>query len=837
MKSWHFLIAKTQTSEEDLLPQPASEYLPSLPASRNVYMYLTFDTNHSGRAFCGIFAPTLSEAWVCFSGTAIKDSNPKRQEIESFVTELISDVSLDGSSGFARTEVSFLNGKSLSNLVLWVEQRLKEIRKLDGGCIFVVSSQLSAAELRGMAPSCYVDQRALRHVETLREMPILHAPHTKGKFILDWPRTISKFFAKDVLLAENADSSDDAAKRAVSLRTGFSNALRNELLERPFGKKLLDGASRAPKVRVEVRATAARFLHSEAFTIGRAAECDVQATGDPTASRPGAESFDLLRSEVLPSSIPQHRTAIFVPHEERVTLLIGARTSVTLGPAVNTLPKTALATPRMTTKSIIEAQASAAKATPSELPKASVPAAIPREVLQGTPSPASASAAPATASPNLAPAAAGMCSKSINATRTTLRQQQLGCQRERLRGRVDSAALPPGLRATLEAHLSAPSETALQEIRDVLDGFGAPPAPDETCRRLLGAQSGPENEGMAAITAARGGHKPLCPDEGASQLVCSLRCGAAVKRPADEKARKSWLCHCGAPPVCTACGSTPYHYHGSCKEVRQLRKRWLEWAHRSASRLQNRKVTKVDFHFTMGEPFRKVVVCTPSGRLIEVDFKKEGTVQALKEQLQSQVGESPARMILLCGDKVLQDDCKLDDTGSSSGLTLVMSSLPTGCFELFSGDEGPAGENTTADVTAEFESSGAFRITIKETEITSDDEDEDYDEYEAGAAWDHEYTGMCVVDGHELKLAISGSKRKGRFDGKLYTEFQGTLGSAYHGLQRRAKRKATTQQRALREAMEIGSQQTADSQDDQATVWACMRDREANSRESSCFLR
>ncbi|CAE7695596.1 POL2 [Symbiodinium sp. CCMP2592] len=184
---------------KDLLPQPASDYLPSLPASRNVYMYLTFDTNHSGRAFCGIFAPTLSEAWVCFSGTAIKDSNPKRQEIESFVTELISDVSLDGSSGFARTEVSFLNGKSLSNLVLWVEQRLKEIRKLDGGCIFVVSSQLSAAELRGLAPSCYVDQRALRHVETLRETPILHAPHTKGKFILDWPRTISKFFAKVLL--------------------------------------------------------------------------------------------------------------------------------------------------------------------------------------------------------------------------------------------------------------------------------------------------------------------------------------------------------------------------------------------------------------------------------------------------------------------------------------------------------------------------------------------------------------------------------------------------------------------------------------------------------------
>jgi len=112
----------------------------------------------------------------------------------------------------------------------------------------------------------------------------------------------------------------------------------------------------------------------------------------------------------------------------------------------------------------------------------------------------------------------------------------------------------------------------------------APGCPNQACGYLLGDADLQElrvpAERVQAITAARGGHKPLCPDEGASQLVCSLRCGAAVKRPADEKARKSWLCHCGAPPVCTACGSTPYHYHGSCKEVRQLRKRWLEWAHR-----------------------------------------------------------------------------------------------------------------------------------------------------------------------------------------------------------------------------------------------------------------
>ena len=44
---------------------------------------------------------------------------------------------------------------------------------------------------------------------------------------------------------------------------------------------------------------------------------------------------------------------------------------------------------------------------------------------------------------------------------------------------------------------------------------------------------------------------------------------------------------------------------------------------------------------------RKVVVCTPGGREIEVDFSEEGTVRALKEQLQEAVGESPARMTLL----------------------------------------------------------------------------------------------------------------------------------------------------------------------------------------------
>ena len=38
-------------------------------------------------------------------------------------------------------------------------------------------------------------------------------------------------------------------------------------------------------MRVEVRHTAGRCLLQEVFTVGRAAECDVQTTGDPTTSR------------------------------------------------------------------------------------------------------------------------------------------------------------------------------------------------------------------------------------------------------------------------------------------------------------------------------------------------------------------------------------------------------------------------------------------------------------------------------------------------------------------------------------------------------------------------
>ncbi|CAE7225026.1 PAP7 [Symbiodinium natans] len=168
----------------------------------------------------------------------------------------------------------------------------------------------------------------------------------------------------------------------------------------------------------------------------------------------------------------------------------------------------------------------------------------------------------------------------------------------------------------------------------------------------------------------------------------------------------------------------------------------------------------------MAEATRKVVVCTPGGRELEVEISKEATVWALKEQLQNQVGGSLAGMTLL-GEGELQDDWKLgDDAGT---LTLVMSSFPTGTFTYDSGSRefGPAGMNTSATVTAEFHKDGRFCIKMEETEITSDDEDDEYDPYDNSAAWDHEYRGTFACSGpsrHELRLSVSDWTRKGNFE-------------------------------------------------------------------------
>merc|ERR1719313_555425 len=38
-----------------------------------------------------------------------------------------------------------------------------------------------------------------------------------------------------------------------------------------------------------------------------------------------------------------------------------------------------------------------------------------------------------------------------------------------------------------------------------------------------------------------------------------------------------FACSCGAPPFCTHCKQSPYHYHAACSEVQTLRQRWLLW--------------------------------------------------------------------------------------------------------------------------------------------------------------------------------------------------------------------------------------------------------------------
>eukprot|EP00747_Dinoflagellata_sp_TGD_P102749 gnl/TRDRNA2_/TRDRNA2_168758_c0_seq1.p1 gnl/TRDRNA2_/TRDRNA2_168758_c0~~gnl/TRDRNA2_/TRDRNA2_168758_c0_seq1.p1 ORF type:complete len:630 (-),score=104.00 gnl/TRDRNA2_/TRDRNA2_168758_c0_seq1:82-1839(-) len=58
---------------------------------------------------------------------------------------------------------------------------------------------------------------------------------------------------------------------------------------------------------------------------------------------------------------------------------------------------------------------------------------------------------------------------------------------------------------------------------------------------------------------------------------CSgVGCGAAVVLGTAEE-RRCYKCACGAPPVCTACGASPHHYHAACSDMQALRARWLAW--------------------------------------------------------------------------------------------------------------------------------------------------------------------------------------------------------------------------------------------------------------------
>jgi len=185
----------------DLTQMPSKDYLLGLTAGRNVYLHLCFDAARPSHAFCGIFAPALAEAWACFGGLDPKEAGARRPELEQLLAEQLGGACPDGvvASPIIRAEVTFVNGRSLNAISQWVDQKLQELRRRDGGSICVLSSQMSTAEMRGLAPSFWVDQRHLRHLTALREMPCCRAPfpETETHFpALDWPRWISHRFAR-----------------------------------------------------------------------------------------------------------------------------------------------------------------------------------------------------------------------------------------------------------------------------------------------------------------------------------------------------------------------------------------------------------------------------------------------------------------------------------------------------------------------------------------------------------------------------------------------------------------------------------------------------------------
>jgi hypothetical protein len=183
------------------------KYLPGLTPSRNVYMHVCFDSARPSRCFIGIFAPTLSEAWACFGGLNAAEGESNRASLEQLLSEQLSVVQSSGVEAAGgllpavRADVSFVNGRSLSLAVQWAEQRMQEIRRREGGIVCVLCSQLPTAELQGHAPSFLVDQRQLRHLTALREVPICRVPFpgSDSDFpALDWTRWCGRRFVKKV---------------------------------------------------------------------------------------------------------------------------------------------------------------------------------------------------------------------------------------------------------------------------------------------------------------------------------------------------------------------------------------------------------------------------------------------------------------------------------------------------------------------------------------------------------------------------------------------------------------------------------------------------------------
>mmetsp|Transcript_33727 Transcript_33727/g.93153 ORF Transcript_33727/g.93153 Transcript_33727/m.93153 type:complete len:898 (-) Transcript_33727:152-2845(-) len=235
-------------------------------------------------------------------------------------------------------------------------------------------------------------------------------------------------------------------------------------------------------------------------------------------------------------------------------------------------------------------------------------------------------------------AALGRC---LAAVQASVRLHRAAVDRERLRWRCSAARRARVVTAEqcteLEEWLDPMRDNAVDEVRDILDGLGVPPAPDEVmvpkggapwtcticreshrtrgwrcpfrhryCRECMvrwaelralptcpmdgcGYRLGEHDledlrvsgARLEAFRAARLEEGLLALQEDAESQVVVFRCqgagcGSAVVLGRGEE-RRRLVCPCGAPPACTGCGAVPYHYHATCASVQPLRARWLAW--------------------------------------------------------------------------------------------------------------------------------------------------------------------------------------------------------------------------------------------------------------------
>lgn len=176
----------------DFLPGGASStYLRGFTPTRNIYMFFCFDQARNSRSFCGIFAPALAEVRVCFSGLNAAEGERMRPDLEHMISSELGATLIgeDVATSLVQVQVYFNPIKSLTSLVQWSDRTLQDLRRRDDGSICVLCSQLSTGELRGLSASCWVEQRHLRNLTALREMPSCRAPFAESDAhfpALDW---------------------------------------------------------------------------------------------------------------------------------------------------------------------------------------------------------------------------------------------------------------------------------------------------------------------------------------------------------------------------------------------------------------------------------------------------------------------------------------------------------------------------------------------------------------------------------------------------------------------------------------------------------------------------